>query len=442
MSHYVNVNCGNITHGQNWHNSPRKGSGSAGICRLVALGNQSENTMALTLRVLSGQKEQLGDAHRVIVGPQGTTIGRSRSNDWVLPDEQHLVSGRHASIDFLEGDYYLTDTSSNGVYVNDAEEPVSVGKPQCLCNGDKLTIGKYRIVAEITADEEVKNEAHKEITPDDVESGDENIIKVEAALNAMRERAGAEKNTAADAAIVDESVVQENVAEATGESESMGATGPFDDSDAVNDPAAMLAFFRGLGITGADLDSSSSLELMHNAGQALREFVVGIMEIMQTRAILKNVLRVEQTTIQPGRNNPLKFSANAEDAIRNLLVGHKRQFVPAVETIRQACGDVKRHEEKFASAVKIATDDFTSRLDPDLLQDDFDQSLNSGSVFGGSNKKRYWDLYCERYLATTQRSKDQLPYVFNEQFIKAYENYGRAGAKKGSTSSDRSKRTN
>ena len=54
-------------------------------------------------------------------GRSGGTIGRSLESDWVLPDGQRYLSSRHASIDYRSGSYYVVDTSTNGVYVNDAE---------------------------------------------------------------------------------------------------------------------------------------------------------------------------------------------------------------------------------------------------------------------------------------------------------------------------------
>ena len=56
--------------------------------------------MPLTLRVLSGQRKQLGDEQRMQIGPEGATIGRSLDNDWVLPDANRYVSSRHATVDF------------------------------------------------------------------------------------------------------------------------------------------------------------------------------------------------------------------------------------------------------------------------------------------------------------------------------------------------------
>ena len=79
----------------------------------------------------------------------GGTIGRSADNDWVLPDPQRYVSAHHARIYQRGGDYVLEDVSTNGVYLNDEEQPLAKLGPCRLCNGDLLRIGDYQLVVAI-----------------------------------------------------------------------------------------------------------------------------------------------------------------------------------------------------------------------------------------------------------------------------------------------------
>src|SRR5690606_39045047 len=86
---------------------------------------------------------------------------------WVLPDTHRYLSSRHASIDFRGGCYYIVDTSTNGVYVNDAEQPVGRGKPQRLFNGDRIRMGAYEMAVEIDDDtiERLIDQHHVEPVP-------------------------------------------------------------------------------------------------------------------------------------------------------------------------------------------------------------------------------------------------------------------------------------
>ena len=91
-------------------------------------------------------------------GRSGGTIGRSLESDWVLPDGQRYLSSRHASIDYRSGSYYVVDTSTNGVYVNDAEQPVGRGNPQRLFTGDRIHIGEFEMSVEITDEDDTAAE--------------------------------------------------------------------------------------------------------------------------------------------------------------------------------------------------------------------------------------------------------------------------------------------
>jgi type VI secretion system protein len=106
--------------------------------------------MALHLKIISRHRQGLGERAAMEFSHHGGTIGRSLESDWVLPDGQRYLSSRHASIDFRSGSYYIVDTSTNGVYVNESEQPVGRGNPQRLFTGDRLRIGEYEMSVEIT----------------------------------------------------------------------------------------------------------------------------------------------------------------------------------------------------------------------------------------------------------------------------------------------------
>ena len=102
--------------------------------------------MAIKLRVISEHQRELGEHRSRVFGVNGGTVGRAPDNDWVLPDSRRVVSGHHCVVQYHGGKYWLQDISTNGVYVNDAEEPVaSSGGRVELHDGDRLRIGDYDI---------------------------------------------------------------------------------------------------------------------------------------------------------------------------------------------------------------------------------------------------------------------------------------------------------
>ncbi len=84
------------------------------------------------------------------------TMGRSLDNDWVLPDPERIISGQHATVTFTNGQYYINDTSTNGLFINNSETPLGHGNSVRLNNGDHITLGEYEldvVLAESSAEQ-------------------------------------------------------------------------------------------------------------------------------------------------------------------------------------------------------------------------------------------------------------------------------------------------
>jgi type VI secretion system protein len=84
-----------------------------------------------------------------VFGVNGGTIGRASDNDWVLPDPRRVVSAHHFQVQFHSGRYWLIDTSTNGVFVNDSDEPASVKGRIEMRDGDRLRMGDYEILVSV-----------------------------------------------------------------------------------------------------------------------------------------------------------------------------------------------------------------------------------------------------------------------------------------------------
>jgi len=98
--------------------------------------------MTLNLRVTCDQNKAPNELS-IMVDQNGCSIGRGNDNDIVLPDSQRIISHRHANIYFTDNNYFLTDTSTNGTYVNHSLDPVGNGNNVKLHDGDILSIGEY-----------------------------------------------------------------------------------------------------------------------------------------------------------------------------------------------------------------------------------------------------------------------------------------------------------
>jgi len=435
--------------------------------------------MALRLQIISRHRQSLGDRGVKDFGRDGGTIGRSLESDWVLPDGQRYISSRHASIDFRSGSYYIVDTSTNGVYVNDSEQPVGRGNPQRLFSGDRIRLGEYEMAVEIeeidSTSQQLANVNHidpvvkaQRVPPPDPTRADmvqpheitavgiEMLIQEEAQTSAIRkaERLAAQslrleedrpaKQAPAPAAasrpepppVSAAARVSANPATApqpapkagTAPAKAPAAPAPASAPGSPSASAAIDAFFRGAGLAAQKIDEREAEQTLHRLGQLMREMIVGLNENLHLRADQKSTLRIPNTTIQPQNNNPLKFSASVDEALTNLLFRQSSEYLQAVEAVREAFTDIKLHQQLVLASLRTAVSDYIGRLDPDDLENKFTNGKRGG-LMSAANKLKYWDLYKDLYQVVTQGQQGQLPQQFLEEMARAYEQEStRAGA--------------
>ena len=80
------------------------------------------------------------------------TLGRNPENDLVLSDPERMVSSYHARIELRDQEFWLTDQSTNGTFINQSRERLTQNQPVALHDGDTLVAGPYEIAVSIDSD--------------------------------------------------------------------------------------------------------------------------------------------------------------------------------------------------------------------------------------------------------------------------------------------------
>ncbi len=107
--------------------------------------------MALTLALAGKEALPPGQRASLTIERGSATIGRSKDNDWALADPSRLLSGKHCSIECRGDAYFITDTSTNGVYLNRSPDRLGRGNTAQLNDGDLVSFGQYEIEVRIGA---------------------------------------------------------------------------------------------------------------------------------------------------------------------------------------------------------------------------------------------------------------------------------------------------
>ncbi len=108
--------------------------------------------------------------------------------------------------------------------------------------------------------------------------------------------------------------------------------------------------------------------VLETIGELMREMVGGLMEVLRARAEIKSEFRMQLTTIRPVENNPLKFSASIDDALRNLLAPQSDAYLPPREALNEAMENIEAHQLAVMAGMQAALSSMLKRFEPGALE--------------------------------------------------------------------------
>ncbi len=374
--------------------------------------------MALRLTIISEQAAELGAQASVVIDKGGGTIGRAGDNLWVLPDRLRYISSHHARISYRNGGYIVEDTSTNGLFLNDEDEPVGRLGPQPLRPGDRLRLGAYMIA--VRDNEAATAETSAIVSYRASEGGSDpkalqgdigvnlnisELLLTDPSASAARRAFDPWGNPVGDSAVRQfDSAQRETLRSArppppaptpppapAPRPSNLSAASPAG-------PAALEAFCRGAGLSGRPLPPDGQDRLLGLAGLLLREALVGIKGLAGTQREIRQGAGLSASADDPERvalqNLPI------EELLVRLLFNHDQQQLDAVQWMRELFALASRHDAALMRALRPALTEFTQRLDP--------AALSPG---------RAGD---ERFRSITEMPEGRLPHLFGEALARHF----------------------
>jgi type VI secretion system FHA domain protein len=401
--------------------------------------------VALQLRIISDHRRLLGERGSISFDGAGGAIGRAADNDWVLPDPQRFISAHHARIHHRDGVYILEDISTNGVFINDDDRPISMRGAHVLQNGDIIRFGEYQVVAMVEATPRTAPDM-----PADPGSGFGSTgVEVVAALGrGVQTDLGAsldlgdlldpERDDSSgslavnpqvrpvpsalelSAALADSETERQAIARrierlaraASRAQERRTAAAPPIPTD-VN--SGLSSFCKGAGIAADHFTQEQQNHVLHLAGQLLREALVGLKDLERTRTSNLRPMEVDVPT-DADDPRPSLARGSIEDLVVQILSQHESRRLDAVQWLRESIDRAKEHDRATFAALRAAFLDFVARLEPAELEARFGRTARTTS--GGAS--RNWELYTEFFRSIVARRDTQLPRVFVDAFGIAY----------------------
>src|SRR5215472_3469302 len=355
-----------------------------------------DRAMLLALSVISSNAASMGPTAYKVFESNGGSIGRLESNDWTLPDPDKFVSSRHALLVCEGGGFYLEDKSTNGTFINGHDRRVPQNERVLLKDGDRIFIGDYEILVQLIDDGPPASPAPaplpaqrapaqplggmaEEVAPalsgETVDPLALIMGGAEYSPPAPEPPAAAPQPAASAQQIPNDwrtvlpsaaparplpaaAPPQPTASEAQLSARTAAWSAPPPVMATSQAPAAAAA-----PPTGGALDLLNALGLdparvqpaiYEQLGLIMRIVVQGMIEVLQSRADVKNNFRMPMTSIRPVENNPLKFSLNAEDALHNLFVKHNPGYLGPRESFEEGFQDLAFHQMAMVAGIRAA----------------------------------------------------------------------------------------
>ncbi len=380
--------------------------------------------MALRLRIVGDLASALGEQSTKVFGVHGGTIGRSLDNDWTLPDPNRYLSARHVRVDFRAGSYVIVDTSSNGTYINGARDPLGKFRDYLLQDGDFLRLGNYDVFVSIDATNDFPPDenaalSHGKSTANDIGADlDLNeLLDSISHVQPLDEAPLATVESHAARPLMSRPAKPERLPDPVRPAVPAPPVAPAFDGEI--DPG-LAALCRGAGIDPRNIPAAARAAVMQLTGQLLREAVLGLMDLNQSREELRHQAGVGIGIEEDAVPNNLRFAAGGvQDTLLRMLSTQSQRANP-VDGLRDNFRDLKAQNTALMGAMQVALSEFLQHFEPRGI---VERAENAARRVGAATpgKDRYWDLYAELYVGLSQRAAEGFPHLFLESFVREFD---------------------
>jgi type VI secretion system protein ImpI len=451
--------------------------------------------MALVLEVISAHASSMGANARRVVGDRELKIGRESDNDWIFP--QNYVSRHQAVIRCVNGMYFLEQTGSCPITVNEASRPLERNHITRLATGDRFQIDDIQIrVLETDAPAEPSVAPQPWVAPPAPPTplGPDGVPKFSsvpgpsfgsASVDPLRilgispPGGGDAANPKAGPSIPDLKSILDGalpvsprantdatpppappaaLADDWFQKATPGPSSPViaplepprPDMAALADiqppsrptpieqgntasvrvlpseppPPAGAAdwvddLLRGVGLDPRQVQMSP--EVVRQLGRVLRIVVEGTRQVLQARKEIRREFRTPSTELAQTDNNPLKFSADAADALHKLLVQRSPAYLDTVSAFSDAFDDIRAHQLAMLESLRTAFEHMLRQFDPQTLEKQLAGQAAQGGVLGLGGRPKLWEAYVARFRDWQSDRDEAFRRLFGEEFGKAYE---------------------
>ncbi|AXS83937.1 type VI secretion system-associated FHA domain protein TagH [Marinobacter sp. Arc7-DN-1] len=397
---------------------------------------------------------------------RGGSIGTAASDTWRLSPQRTGAVPGHAEIRFLDGGFCLIDRSGR-TYINSASQPVGRGRRARLKHGDRISVGRYRLRAELAeaVSETFIESGETEQTTHLVDVGEGQLVRgpdpmglnenpeplqklASVAVAAMSEDPLApwngqpgEEEPDTDALMAGEAswyAAERNVSDEYRENRDVAVGLPVrkgerdrmseitktgdrrDASDQSSKHISGAPLLRGME-AGLDFADSDEMRLfLEEAGQTLKATMEGLLALHQGEDSRHQALR---TRLQPIEDNPLRLGEDYEDTVQTLFASHRSPVhLSAPAAVRESLQSLNHHQQATREAISEALEAILHAFSPEALLRRF-HGYRRGLRENEDEGHWAWDMYQHYYRELKSSRQQGFERLFREVFEQAYDQH-------------------
>ena len=181
------------------------------------------------------------------------------------------------------------------------------------------------------------------------------------------------------------------------------------------------AFLRGAGMASDAISSDLTPEMMELIGKLMASSLQGAIDLLALRSLVKQEAHADVTMVVVRNNNPLKFFADSQTVLTQMLRKRMPGFMEPIESVNDAWHDLRGHQRGVAAGSRANMEALIARLAPKRLNAALPAPGMLDGLLPSRRRAALWTQYTNTYGQLKSESKDAFTSVFGTAFLTAYE---------------------
>jgi predicted component of type VI protein secretion system len=324
-----------------------------------------------------------------VLGDGEIAVGRDPGADWHIEDAACELSRRHCAILVCDNGVRIRDLSANGVFVGAARRRVAKDVDVTVAFDEPIHLGQFMIVAN-AAGTAPANDAKEGDSSIDAPFHSPILLEPEISASSFSVRSAWD--------------------------ETLPAQAPSPERVRMPDAALLEAFCEGAGIDPSAFAAEVPADVMRRAGEAYRQAVIGLCDLMGERTSVKSAYRMDRTTVGATGNNPFKW-ADAHRVGIDLLRAGNGAFLSGAGALKDSFEDLKKHLLCLVAGSRAAVAATLEEVGPTRVE----EGVKNQSMLFQTKVDACWREFLKRHAQVSADARENADSAINRAFRAGYE---------------------